>query len=97
MKKESKKFQKLEKYMTIVLLCSLFVFLFYLFAAGYGINWFKIICAIISILIPLLCFLYLYLVREWRKKRSQWMIAASVALFSCTMISLLLSFPSPAP
>ena len=97
MDQKKRSFVVMEKYITIAIMAGCAFFLLFLTASGYGILWLKIICAIFSILIPLLCFLYLLLIKELHKRRSQWMIAASAALILCTLFSLILSYPSPAP
>ena len=97
MDKRNRSFMKMEKYMTLAIFAALVLFLIFLFAAGYGVTWLKIICAIFSILIPSLSLGYLYLTSEWKKRRSQWMVAAALALLVCTICSLVLGFPSPAP
>ena len=97
MERKKRSFFLMEKYMTYAILLASVLFLVFLFASGYGTVWLKIICAIFSILIPLLCFGYLYLTEEWRKRRSRWLVAASLSLLLCTVVSLILQFPSPAP
>ena len=97
MKRNRNDFRTMEKTLTIALAIALSFFFLYLIASGYGITWLKVICAIFSMLIPLLGFVFLYLTKEWRKRRSQWMVAATSALFICTLASLILQFPSPAP
>ena len=97
MDRKKRTFSLMEKYMTRLLLASTVSFLFLLIASGCGIVWLKVICAFISILIPGACFLYLYLAQEWKRRRSQWMVAASAAIVTCSIFSLILQFPSPAP
>lgn len=97
MNRTNRSYGLMEKYCTYAILAGLVFFFIFLIASGCAIIWLKVICAFFSILIPTLCFLYLYLVKEWRKKRSQWLVSASVALVLCTLFSLILQFPSPAP
>ena len=97
MDRKNRSFSQMESTMTIVILVALILFLIFLFASGYGVAWLKIICAIFSILIPAACLGYLYLTLEWHKRRSRWLLAASLALVICTLCSLILQFPSPAP
>lgn len=97
MDRKNRSYSLMEKYLTYAILTAFSFFFIFLIASGCGIIWLKVICAFFSILIPLLCFSYLYLVKEWRKKRSRWMVAASAAIFLCTVFSLILQFPSPAP
>lgn len=97
MDNKNRSFRQLEIKLTRAIICATVAFTIFLFASGYGVVWLKIICAIFSILIPTFCFGYLYLAHEWRKKRSQWLVAASIALAICTICSLILRFPSPSP
>ena len=97
MDRKNRSFSAMEKNMTLAILADLVIFTIFLFASGYGVTGLKIICAIFSILIPAACFCYLYLTHEWRKRRSQWLVAASLAIILCTLFSLILAFPSPAP
>ena len=97
MDRKNRSFARLENKMTLAIIAASILFLIFLFASGYGVAWLKIICAIFSILIPALCLGYLYLTLEWQKLRSRWMVAACLALFLCTIVSLILQFPSPAP
>ena len=97
MDRKNRSFARLENKMTLAIIAASILFLIFLFVSGYGVAWLKIICAIFSILIPALCLGYLYLTLEWRKLRSRWMVAACLALFLCTIVSLILHFPSPAP
>ena len=97
MDRNNRSFARLENTMTIAIIAAFILFLIFLFASGYGVAWLKIICAIFSILIPALSLGYLYLTLEWRKLRSRWMVAAYLALLLCTIVSLILQFPSPAP
>lgn len=97
MDRKNRSFLHLEKRMTLAIIGATIAFVLFLFASGYNVVWMKIICAIISILIPAFCLGYLYLTLELRKRRSQWLVAASLALILCTICSLVLQFPSPAP
>ena len=97
MDRKNRSFARMEAAMTFVIIAVAIFFVIFLFSSGYGVAWLKIICAIFSILIPILCLGYLYLTGEWRKLRSRWLMAACLALLVCTVFSLILQFPSPAP
>ena len=85
------RYQKMELYMTGILLAALTLFVLYFVFAG--IVWVKVILSILIILICCLCLTYLYLTGELRKPRSLWMGTAAAALLVCLIVSLLLSFP----
>ena len=92
-----KRYSQMEKTVTLVLLSSLVLFIVYLFSSGSGIIWLKVLSAIFTILSAGLCLAYLYFSAEWLKQRSLWMTSGSIALIICTLFSLILNFPSPAP
>lgn len=97
MDRKNNRYKKLEQTITIVLASTQGVFLLYMIAAGCGIGWLKAISAVLSILASGGSFGYLYLIKEWRKRRSLWLSAWAAALFICTLASLILHFPSPHP
>ncbi len=91
------RYRKMERYMTYALLVGAALFVIYLFAAGFGVLWLKVITAILAILAGSLCLVYLYLTKELLQHRSLWMTAAAGAIVLCVVFSLILNFPSPAP
>lgn len=89
------RYRELEYYMTRVLIADAAVFaLFFLFSA-LGWTALKVITAIVSILVSLLCLGYLYMTNELRRKRSLWMVTGAGAVLLCTLVSLILSWPGP--
>ena len=97
MKRTNNRYNQLERIITTVLASASGIFILYMFGAGNGIHWLKSFCAILSLLSSAGSFGYLYLIREWRKRRSLWMAVWAAALFICTVASLILHFPSPHP
>ena len=89
------RFSELESKMTRILLVNAVVFVLYLIFSGFGIIPMKVISAIVSILVSLLCLGYLYMSGEMRKRRSLWMLTAAAGLFLCTVVSLICNYPSP--
>lgn len=89
------RFRELEEKMTRILLVNAAVFVLFLVFSGLGIIPMKVISAIVSIMVSLLCLGYLYMSGEIRKRRSLWMLVASAGLFLCTVVSLICNFPSP--
>lgn len=89
------RFSELEGKMTRILLVNTAVFVMYLIFSGFGIIPMKVISAIVSIMVSLLCLGYLYMSGEMRKRRSLWMMTAAAGLFLCTVVSLICNFPSP--
>ena len=89
------RFSELESKMTRILLVNTVVFVLFLIFSGFGIIPMKVISAIVSIMVSVLCLFYLYVIGEIRKRRSLWMMVAAAGLFLCTVVSLICNFPSP--
>ena len=85
----------MQQYMTYAILANVGLFVLYLIFAGFGVIWMKAIMAILSILLSLACLGFLYLCQELLRRRSQWMTLSAAALLLCTLMSLLLNYPSP--
>lgn len=97
MANRNSRYKQMELYVTGTLLVDLALFIIFLIAAGNAIVWLKVITAILAILISLLCLAFLYLNKEIYRQRSLWMSTAALAILVCTLFSLILNFPSPAP
>ncbi len=91
----NKRYRQMQKYISIGLLAAAVLFIIYLFAAGYGVIWLKVISAIAAAL-PCICALaLLHVSQELLKSRSLWMTAAAAAIIVCLLFSLILNFPCP--
>ena len=97
MHKRNNRYRQMELRMSCVLLADLVLFLIFLFAAGFDVLWLKVITSIITIVTSVLCLGFLFLSQELLRRRSLWMTAAAAALLLCTIFSLILGYPSPAP
>lgn len=97
MTKKTNRYKIMERNMSLVLLADLLLFIFFLIFAGNGIVWMKVILTIFIILVSLGSVAFLYLSNELLKRRSLWMGTAAVAILVCTLFSLILNFPAPAP
>ena len=95
--KRTNRYKQMELKMSAVLLADFILFVIFLFAAGFGIIWLKVITAIIAILVSLLCLGFLFLSQELLRRRSLWMTAAAGAMLICILFSLILGYPCPAP
>lgn len=91
------RYKEMTTYMGYALLAATILFIIYLFAAGAGVIWIKVLCAIIAILICVLCLVFLYVTKELLRPRSLWMSSCALAIAICIFFSLILNFPSPAP
>ena len=97
MNKQKSRYKQMEKYMTYAILGDLLFFILFWASAGAGIVWAKVITAIVTILVSILCLLYLFLTKELLRPRSLWMTAASGAILICLLFALILNVPSPNP
>lgn len=97
MNDQKRRYKQMEKYITYVLLATMLLFIIFLIASGMGVQWLKVITAVLSILASVLCLVYLYLCKELLRRRSLWMSVAFAAITICVLFSLILRFPSPNP
>lgn len=95
MASKKNRYQQLERYITIMLAVDLALFIAFLFAAGAGIVWLKVILTIFTIFVAGLCLYMLWASKELFKQRSLWMTVAAVSIIVCLIASLLLNYPSP--
>lgn len=90
-------YKDFDRLMTIVLGADGVIFLAYLFFAGFGVTAGKVITALLCVLISGGSLAYLYMCKEWLRRRSFWMTVASGAVLLCVLVSLICRFPSPNP
>lgn len=91
------RYKQMERIFSYVIGVDLFLFLLYMIAAGSAIIWLKAVCAVFIFLISFACIAYLYMTQELLKRRSLWIGLAFAAIILCTLMSLILRFPSPNP
>lgn len=97
MEKRQNRYQEMEYYMTVALIADLLFFIIFLFAAGAGTLWLKVISTIVTVFLSGLCLAVLYLSQEFMRQRSLWMTTAAVAILICLVFAWILNFPSPNP
>ena len=97
MKEQTKQYKQLETFLTAVLILDAVLFLIYLFSAGLGIVWLKVLCTICTLLISGGILYILYITKELLRPRSFWITVGAGAIVVCLLFSLLLHFPCPAP
>ena len=88
------RYREFESLMTKVILGDAVVFVAFLIFARLDLTALKVITAIITIFGSFLCLGWLFLTGEFPRRRSLWMITALACIAVCTVISLLLNFPS---
>ena len=91
------RYRELENMLTKVILADALIFVLYLLCAGMGWTVLKVVTAIIAILGSVLCLGWLFITGEFSRRRSLWMVTAFIAIVLCVLVSLLLSYPAPAP
>lgn len=97
MAKKENRYKTMERSMCLTLVADLALFIAYLIAAGAGVVWLKVILSILTILISVLCLVFLHTNGELYKQRSLWMGTSAAAIAVCILFSLILNFPSPSP
>lgn len=95
----SVRFRDVERVLTIALIAAAVCFLLFLIGAGFGVVWLKAVTAIVTLLVSALALVWLYRLGEVKKLRlrSRYLVFGFGALLLCTLLSLLLNYPSPAP
>lgn len=89
------RYRELESLMAKVLVGDTVVFCLYMIFAGRGMVALKATTAVITILVSVGCIGWLVLTREFFRRRSLWMVTASVGILLCMVLSLLLKYPCP--
>lgn len=89
------RYREMESMMMKILIADAVVFCLYMIFAGRGFAVLKVITAVVSCLISLLSLGWLFLTKEFFRRRSLWMVTACVSLLLCLVISLILKYPCP--
>ncbi len=90
------RYRELENMMTKVLCGDALVFVLFMIFAGRGWAVLKGITAVITALVSLLALGWLYITKEFFRRRSLWMVTACISILACLLISLILGYPCPA-
>lgn len=91
------RYKEIDQMLTRILIVDVAVFILFLFFAGMGLIALKVTAAIIALLASVLCLAYLYMIGEFKKRRSRWLVLAFASIILCTLVSIILNYPSPAP
>ena len=91
------RYKQIDQLLTRVIIADTAVFVLYLIFAALGLVALKIIIAIIAMLVSGLCLAWLSMLGEFKKARSRWLVLGFGAIILCTLVSLILNYPSPAP
>ena len=94
---QQNRYKQMEFIMTCALGADLLLFIIFLITSGCAVIWLKAVTAVLIFLLSLASLGYLYLTKELMKRRSIWMSLAAAAIIICTLLSLILGFPSPNP
>lgn len=91
------RYKQIDQLLTRVLLADTAVFILYLIFAGFGLTFLKVLTVIIALGLSGLSLAYLYKLGEFKKARSRWLVMGFGAIILCTLVSVILNYPSPAP
>ena len=91
------RYKQIDQLLTRVIIADTAVFVLYLIFAALGLVALKIIISIIALLVSGLCLAWLYTLGEFKNARSRWLVMGFGAIILCTLVSLILNYPSPAP
>ena len=96
-KRSRNRYREMESMMMKILIGDGLIFFLYMFAASRVGVWsvIKVICAVLAIAVSVLCLVWLYLTQEFTRRRSLWMVTASVSILACILVSLCLGYPCP--
>ena len=92
-----RRYKDIERFLTQVLIADAAVFVLYLFFAGFGLTFWKVLASIVMIVASVACLALLYMTGEMKKARSRWLVLGFGCILICLLVSLLLNYPSPAP
>ena len=94
---ENKKpsFRQLESLLTMILYVALALFVAYLITAAVGATAFKIILAVLAILLCAFCEWMLFSAKEMFRARGLWLTCAFFSIILCIAVSLVCNFPAP--
>ena len=89
------RYRRLEIMMTRIIFGITAVFVSFILFSWFGLNVWKLITGLVTIVASVLGMGWLYLTGEFQHRRSLWMITAFGAFIVCTLVSLLLGYPCP--
>lgn len=91
------RYRQMESMMTKVLIGDGLLFFLYMYSASRVGAWsfVKGLCAVLAILISVLGIGWLYLTKEFSRRRSLWMVTACISILACMLVSLCLGYPCP--
>lgn len=89
------RYREMESMMTKILVGDAVLFFLYMIFAGRGLAVLKVISIVLTSLISLLALAWLYITKEFFRRRSLWMVTACVSILACLLISVILGYPCP--
>ena len=95
MAKRNNRYRKFDSIMTKIVIGDAILFVLYLLGAAAGWGWLKVLMSVLAIGGSAMCLAYLYITKEWLKKRSRWMTLAFGAIILCIVVSLICGVPGP--
>ena len=95
MQNKKARYKRMELLITIALCLNTAIFLAFLIVSGIGLTAYKILTAVVCILISGAVLYQLYKTRELLRRRSLWMTLGAACIIICVLFSLILKFPAP--
>lgn len=91
-----RRYKDIERVLTQILIADAAVFVLYMFFAGLGFGFLKVVTTVLCMVASIGCLALLYMTGEMKKARSRWLVLGFAAIVVCLLVSLLLKYPSPA-
>lgn len=90
-------YRQLEQVLTCAVIADLSLFILFLIASGFGVTWLKFVTLFLTLALSGVGILFLYVIDEYRKLRSRWIITSFVCILICALVSLIAGYPAPLP
>ena len=91
-----RRYKDIERLLTQILIADAAVFVLYMFFAGLGFGFLKVVSTVLCMVASIACLALLYMTGEMKKARSRWLVLGFAAIVVCLLVSLILNYPSPA-
>ena len=90
-----RRYKDIERVLTQILITDAAVFVLYMFFAGLGFGFLKVVSTVICMVASIGCLALLYMTGEMKKARSRWLVLGFASIVVCLLVSLILKYPAP--
>ena len=97
MKLDNSQYQRLTRFFKYLLSADLLAFLTLMTASAFRVSEVKFLGALLTLILSGFVLVILYRTNELLRNRSLWISISACALIICTLVSLVLRYPSPNP